>query len=430
MLPLSTVGQSDTDSDIDNNWQDWSDNMEVDISDISAYIGNDVYLANIVGTTKDYRAFNIKFTKEERLSNAAANGYDIRFVDKNGDAIRYYRDAWEGGGGKPVNAEFTIKLDKPIGKITLYWGNPNAVDVAMSICQNPSGSDKDKDGIDDACDNCPEDSNKEQKDSDGDNIGDACDSTIKLSQSKTTEEKRREAEEKVKQAIEEKRRADEEKTKQATAEKRRADEEKTKQATAEKKMAAEKKTKQAAEEKRREAEEKVKQATEEKRRAAEEAAKQTGDDAGGGGGFGGLDSDSDGIIDTSDNCPNLRNNGQEDYDEDGVGNACDNCPGVSRENKVFFIFSRTDNSATEKNEKSKNPDQKDSDGDGIGDACDDTLHGAASTEEDQQRTGEDSPVREQEVEQQDIEAEIESEINQGFFSIVSGAIGGMFRGLW
>ena len=58
------------------------------------------------------------------------------------------------------------------------------------------------------------------------------------------------------------------------------------------------------------------------------------------------DTDSDGVPDQLDNCPNVANPGQEDADGDGIGDVCDNCP---------FAY---------------NPDQLDSDGDGVPDACD------------------------------------------------------------
>ena len=65
------------------------------------------------------------------------------------------------------------------------------------------------------------------------------------------------------------------------------------------------------------------------------------------------DSDKDGVLDKSDNCPAIYNPDQADSDldtkgrpaPDGVGDACDNCPDVS------------------------NPKQADSDKDGLGDAC-------------------------------------------------------------
>ena len=57
------------------------------------------------------------------------------------------------------------------------------------------------------------------------------------------------------------------------------------------------------------------------------------------------DSDRDGIMDVSDDCPRTINPGQEDGDGDSRGDLCDNCPTVW------------------------NPDQADSNGDGIGDAC-------------------------------------------------------------
>ena len=74
----------------------------------------------------------------------------------------------------------------------------------------------------------------------------------------------------------------------------------------------------------------------------------------------GIDSDSDGVADTVDNCPNVANPWQEnnvqpatpagdhceDTDIDGVADAVDNCPNTP------------------------NPTQEDTDGDGIGDVCD------------------------------------------------------------
>ncbi|MBN8644023.1 MAG: thrombospondin type 3 repeat-containing protein [Planctomycetes bacterium] len=57
------------------------------------------------------------------------------------------------------------------------------------------------------------------------------------------------------------------------------------------------------------------------------------------------DSDFDGIVDPSDNCPFVPNPTQADADGDGVGDACDNCPTVP------------------------NPGQQDSNNDGVGDAC-------------------------------------------------------------
>jgi hypothetical protein len=58
-----------------------------------------------------------------------------------------------------------------------------------------------------------------------------------------------------------------------------------------------------------------------------------------------LDSDGDGIVDVSDNCPAVANPEQRDHDSDGRGDVCDVCPHL--------------------------PDTgADADGDGVGDACD------------------------------------------------------------
>jgi len=58
-----------------------------------------------------------------------------------------------------------------------------------------------------------------------------------------------------------------------------------------------------------------------------------------------VDSDHDGVPDSSDNCPAIANPSQANSDGDSFGDACDNCPRVT------------------------NQDQKDSNGNGIGDAC-------------------------------------------------------------
>ena len=82
-----------------------------------------------------------------------------------------------------------------------------------------------------------------------------------------------------------------------------------------------------------------------------------------------LDSDGDGITDSSDNCPLISNADQLDTDGDGLGDVCDddidgdgitdssdNCPLIS------------------------NADQLDTDGDGLGDVCDDDIDGDGITD--------------------------------------------------
>lgn len=62
-----------------------------------------------------------------------------------------------------------------------------------------------------------------------------------------------------------------------------------------------------------------------------------------------FDSDTDGVGDLCDNCPEIRNPDQTDTDADGVGDFCDNCMLIA------------------------NPDQLDTDLDGVGDACDNCM---------------------------------------------------------
>jgi len=77
-----------------------------------------------------------------------------------------------------------------------------------------------------------------------------------------------------------------------------------------------------------------------------------------------LDTDGDGVVDSSDNCPAIINPEQADNDLDGMGDICDadddNDSIVDVEDNCVFT---------------PNPDQTDADGDGIGDVCDDDVDG-------------------------------------------------------
>lgn len=66
-----------------------------------------------------------------------------------------------------------------------------------------------------------------------------------------------------------------------------------------------------------------------------------------------VDPDKDGVFNSKDNCPVVKNPDQADFDKDGVGDACDSCPSII------------------------NPDQADMDKDKIGDACDADADGDA-----------------------------------------------------
>lgn len=82
-----------------------------------------------------------------------------------------------------------------------------------------------------------------------------------------------------------------------------------------------------------------------------------------------IDSDSDGIGDNCDNCPNIPSPDQTDSDGDGIGDICDNCP-------TTFNPDQNDTDTDEFPDACDNcpddynPLQTDVDGDGIGDACD------------------------------------------------------------
>ncbi len=107
---------------------------------------------------------------------------------------------------------------------------------------------------------------------------------------------------------------------------------------------------------------------------------------------GGGDADSDGVIDTADNCVNAANADQADADGDDVGDACDNCVSMANADQLDTdddgVGDVCDNSPMDPNPGQgdvdldgvgdfsdncrtiANPDQADADLDGIGDLCD------------------------------------------------------------
>ncbi len=101
------------------------------------------------------------------------------------------------------------------------------------------------------------------------------------------------------------------------------------------------------------------------------------------------DFDLDGILNETDNCPNIANSDQIDSDSDSLGDACDNCPQDYNPDQIDTdddgqgdvcdeypndpnddidgdgVSGDVDNCPN-----NSNPDQTDTDGDGIGDVCD------------------------------------------------------------
>ncbi|GAB4321001.1 MAG: hypothetical protein Kow0074_11700 [Candidatus Zixiibacteriota bacterium] len=81
------------------------------------------------------------------------------------------------------------------------------------------------------------------------------------------------------------------------------------------------------------------------------------------------DSDSDGICDVVDNCPDTPNPGQENTDGDSLGDACDNCPSVHNDGQENADADSLGD-ACDNCPGVANNDQVNSDADSLGDACD------------------------------------------------------------
>ena len=81
-----------------------------------------------------------------------------------------------------------------------------------------------------------------------------------------------------------------------------------------------------------------------------------------------IDSDTDGVYDSNDNCPSVYNPDQADGDGDNIGDVCDNCPTVANNDQID-----TDNDSIgdvcDNCPSVANVDQADTDSDGVGDAC-------------------------------------------------------------
>lgn len=84
------------------------------------------------------------------------------------------------------------------------------------------------------------------------------------------------------------------------------------------------------------------------------------------------DSDGDGIVNGSDNCPSVYNPDQEDADGDGEGDSCDVCTDIDEDG--FGDPGYPANTCAEDNCPSvNNPAQEDTDGDSVGDSCDNCI---------------------------------------------------------
>lgn len=95
----------------------------------------------------------------------------------------------------------------------------------------------------------------------------------------------------------------------------------------------------------------------------------------------GEDTDSDGVRNLCDNCPDLANPTQVDTDADGLGNSCDNCDTVVNVDQAD-LDSDARGDACDNCPLDANPLQDDTDGDSVGDACDNCFFDHNPTQSD------------------------------------------------
>ena len=98
------------------------------------------------------------------------------------------------------------------------------------------------------------------------------------------------------------------------------------------------------------------------------------------------DIEHDGIGDACDNCFLVTNLNQEDSDRDSIGDACDNCLGYGNINQTDFDYDGVGDTC-DNCINHANPDQHDRDGDGIGDLCDNCFSVANVNQEDSDNDG-------------------------------------------
>ena len=94
-----------------------------------------------------------------------------------------------------------------------------------------------------------------------------------------------------------------------------------------------------------------------------------------------LDTDEDGTVDGSDNCPIAANADQANGDEDGLGDACDNCPEAINADQADGDDDGVGDVCDNCNADA-NADQADADEDGLGDACDNCPNAANADQAD------------------------------------------------
>ncbi len=104
------------------------------------------------------------------------------------------------------------------------------------------------------------------------------------------------------------------------------------------------------------------------------------------GGTCGEDSDGDGTPDERDNCRGISNPDQADADEDARGDVCDNCSSISNRDQSDLDGDGTGNVCDNCPSRS-NQDQSDLDGDRLGDLCDNCPHASNPNQEDSDNDG-------------------------------------------
>lgn len=99
----------------------WSSRKQIDVQD-----------TNVDSDLTNFPVY-VGISADGDMSEAQADGEDIRFTQSDGETLLYYeRESWSGGGGSAVTADFWVKVPSVAASggatIYIYYGKADALD--------------------------------------------------------------------------------------------------------------------------------------------------------------------------------------------------------------------------------------------------------------------------------------------------------------